>query len=144
MPTRARTFGDVLYNYYGSTEVAWATIANPADLRAAPGTVGLPPPGTVVRILDETGREVRAGPDAGASSSATSMRFRATPAAAARSGSAVSMCTGDVGHLDGAGRLFVDGRDDEMIVSGGENVFPVEVEKLLSAHPAVREVAACR
>ncbi len=52
------------------------------------------------------------------------------------------MSTGDVGHFDAAGRLFIDGRDDDMIVSGGENVFPGEVEELLFAHDAVREAAA--
>ncbi len=51
------------------------------------------------------------------------------------------MSTGDVGRLDQAGRLFVDGRDDEMIISGGENVFPREVEDLLAEHPEVEEVA---
>ena len=52
------------------------------------------------------------------------------------------MSTGDVGHFDAAGRLFVDGRDDEMIVSGGENVFPREVEELLGSHEAIEEAAA--
>jgi fatty-acyl-CoA synthase len=51
------------------------------------------------------------------------------------------MSTGDVGHFDADGRLFVDGRDDDMIVSGGENVFPSEVEDLLAGLPGVREVA---
>jgi fatty-acyl-CoA synthase len=52
------------------------------------------------------------------------------------------MATGDVGRFDDGGRLFVEGRDDEMIVSGGENVFPKEVEDLLSRHDAVAEAAA--
>jgi fatty-acyl-CoA synthase len=52
------------------------------------------------------------------------------------------LSSGDVGHLDANGRLFVDGRDDEMIVSGGENVFPREVEDLLSDHAGVHEAAA--
>ena len=51
------------------------------------------------------------------------------------------MATGDVGHFDASGRLFVDGRDDDMIVSGGENVFPSEVEDLLAGFPGVSEVA---
>jgi fatty-acyl-CoA synthase len=51
------------------------------------------------------------------------------------------MATGDVGHLDAAGRLFVDGRDDDMIVSGGENVYPGEVEELLLAHPQIIDAA---
>ena len=51
------------------------------------------------------------------------------------------MSSGDVGYLDEAGRLFVVGRDDEMIVSGGENVYPIEVEKILAAHPDVAEAS---
>ena len=51
------------------------------------------------------------------------------------------LSSGDVGHFDDEGRLFIDGRDDEMIVSGGENVFPREVEDLLADHEAVKEVA---
>ena len=62
LATRAMgVFGDVVYNLYGSTEVAWATIATPEDLRAAPGTAGRPPLGTVVKLLDEEGREAKPG-----------------------------------------------------------------------------------
>ena len=125
-------FGDVLYNLYGSTEVAWATIATPEDLRAAPGTAGRPPRGTMVKLLDEEGDEVAPTARPGGSSSATRCPSRATPAAAARRVIDGLMSTGDVGHFDAGGRLFIDGRDDEMIVSGGENVFPREVEDLLA------------
>ncbi len=52
------------------------------------------------------------------------------------------MASGDVGHFDGDGRLFIDGRDDEMIVSGGENVFPAEVEECLASHESIQEAAA--
>ena len=52
------------------------------------------------------------------------------------------MSSGDVGHFDDKGRLFIDGRDDDMIVSGGENVFPGEIEELLAGHEAIEEVAA--
>jgi len=52
------------------------------------------------------------------------------------------LCSGDLGHFDAAGRLFVDGREDEMIVSGGENVFPREIEELLLTHPAIADAAA--
>ena len=134
-------FGDVLYNLYGSTEVAWATIATPEDLRAAPGTAGRPPRGTIVKIYDEDGNEVAARARPAASSSATTCSSRATPAAAARTSIDGLMATGDVGHFDEGGRLFVDGRDDDMIVSGGENVFPQEVEDLLADHDGVDEVA---
>ncbi len=133
-------FGDVLYNLYGSTEVAWATIATPADLRAAPGTAGLPPMGTVVKLLDEQGREVPRG-SAGRIFVANEMMFDGYTGGGGKEVVDGLMSTGDVGHLDSGGRLFVDGRDDEMIVSGGENVFPREVEDLLADHGEIAEAA---
>jgi len=133
-------FGDVLYNLYGSTEVAWATIATPQDLRAAPGTAGRPPFGTIVKLLDEDGREVAQG-DTGRIFVGNELVFDGYTGGGSKAVVDGLMSTGDVGHLDGGGRLFVDGRDDEMIVSGGENVFPREVEDLLSHHEAVDECA---
>jgi acyl-CoA synthetase (AMP-forming)/AMP-acid ligase II len=141
LATRAMdVFGDVLYNLYGSTEVAWATIATPSDLRAAPGTAGRPPIGTVVKLLDADGREVRAG-EGGRIFVANEMMFDGYTGGGGKEIVDGLMSTGDVGHFDGDGRLFVDGRDDEMIVSGGENVFPREVEDLLADHAAIHEVA---
>jgi fatty-acyl-CoA synthase len=133
-------FGDVLYNLYGSTEVAWATIATPEDLRAAPGTAGRPPLGTVVKLLDEAGREVPQG-DCGRIFVANEMMFEGYTGGGGKEIVHGLMSTGDVGRFDAAGRLFVEGRDDEMIVSGGENVFPREVEDLLADHADVEEVA---
>jgi acyl-CoA synthetase (AMP-forming)/AMP-acid ligase II len=133
-------FGDVLYNLYGSTEVAWATIATPADLRAAPGTAGQPPFGTIVKLLDDDGREVPRG-DTGRIFVGNELVFDGYTGGGNKAIIDGLMSTGDVGHLDPSGRLFVDGRDDEMIVSGGENVFPREVEDLLSHHESVDEVA---
>ncbi|HLH14835.1 MAG TPA: AMP-binding protein, partial [Solirubrobacteraceae bacterium] len=141
LATRAMDlFGDVLYNLYGSTEVAWATIATPEDLRAAPGTAGRPPIGTVVKLLDADGREAPPG-EGGRIFVANEMMFEGYTGGGNKEIVGGLMSTGDVGHFDSAGRLFVDGRDDEMIVSGGENVFPREVEDLLADHPQVEEVA---
>ncbi len=134
------TFGDILYNLYGSTEVAWATIATPEDLRAAPGTAGRPPMGTVVKLLDEQGREVREG-EGGRIFVANELMFEGYTDGGGKEIVRGLMSTGDVGRFDAGGRLFVDGRDDEMIVSGGENVFPREVEDLLADHHAIEEVA---
>ncbi|HEX4186596.1 MAG TPA: acyl-CoA synthetase [Solirubrobacteraceae bacterium] len=133
-------FGDILYNLYGSTEVAWATIATPADLRAAPGTAGRPPLGTVVKLLDADGREAAPG-DPGRIFVANEMMFDGYTGGGGKEIIGGLMSTGDVGHFDEDGRLFVDGRDDEMIVSGGENVFPREVEDLLADHAAIEEAA---
>jgi fatty-acyl-CoA synthase len=134
-------FGDTLYNLYGSTEVAWASIATPADMRAAPGTAGKPPRGTVVRLYDEAGVEVPPGRP-GRIFVGNEMLFEGYTGGGSKDVIGSLMATGDVGRFDEAGRLFVEGRDDEMIVSGGENVFPKEVEDLLSRHEAVSEVAA--
>jgi len=141
LATRAMdAFGDVLYNLYGSTEVAWATIATPADLRAAPGTAGRPPLGTVVKLLDADGREVSNGAG-GRIFVANEMMFEGYTGGGGKEIVGGLMSTGDVGHFDSGGRLFVDGRDDEMIVSGGENVFPREVEDLLADHEQIAEAA---
>ncbi len=134
------TFGDVLYNLYGSTEVAWASIASPRDLRAAPGTAGRPPRGTIVRILGEDGEPVGPG-STGRIFVGSELLFEGYTGGGDKDRVAGLIATGDVGHFDAARRLFIDGRDDDMIVSGGENVFPAEVEDLLAAVPGVREAA---
>jgi fatty-acyl-CoA synthase len=141
LATRAMdVFGDVLYNLYGSTEVAWATIATPEDLRAAPGTAGRPPLGTVVKLLDADGREVGPG-ETGRIFVGNEMVFEGYTGGGGKEIVRGLMSTGDVGRFDDAGRLFVEGRDDEMIVSGGENVFPREVEDLLADHEQIEEAA---
>jgi fatty-acyl-CoA synthase len=134
-------FGDNLYNLYGSTEVAWATIATPEDLRAAPGTAGRPPRGTVVKIVDLEGKgEVPRG-ESGRVFVGNEMAFEGYTGGGGKDVYEGLLSSGDVGHFDDEGRLFIDGRDDEMIVSGGENVFPREVEDLLSHHDGIKEAA---
>jgi acyl-CoA synthetase (AMP-forming)/AMP-acid ligase II/uncharacterized protein YndB with AHSA1/START domain len=134
-------FGDTLYNLYGSTEVAWASIATPTDMRAAPGTAGKPPRGTVVRLFDASGVEVPQG-QTGRIFVGNELLFEGYTGGGSKDVIGSLMATGDVGRFDEGGRLFVEGRDDDMIVSGGENVFPQEVEDLLARHEAVAEVAA--
>ncbi len=134
-------FGDILYNLYGSTEVAWATIATPADLRAAPGTAGSPPRGTIVRLYDNAGEEVAPG-ETGRIFVGNELVFDGYTGGGTKALIDGLTSSGDVGHFDEEGRLFVDGREDEMIVSGGENVFPREVEDAIAALDGVAEVAA--
>ena len=136
-----RAIGDVLYNFYGSTEVAWATFATPEDLRAAPGTAGRPPYGTIVRLYDFEGRPIDDVGTTGRIFVGNGYQFDGYTGGGGKEMIDGLMSTGDVGHFDGDGRLFVDGRDDDMIVSGGENIFPSEVEELLLTHPAVEEAA---
>jgi fatty-acyl-CoA synthase len=133
-------FGDILYNLYGSTEVAYATIATPQDMRAAPGTVGRPPQGTTIKLFDQDANEVPQG-ESGRIFVGSTMQFEGYTGGGSKDTIAGLMSTGDVGHVDEAGRLFVDGRDDDMIVSGGENVFPAEVEELLATYDGVQEAA---
>ena len=134
-------FGDIVYNLYGSTEVAWATIATPEDLRAAPGTAGKPPYRTAIRLYDDKNQEVKPG-DTGRIFVASGFEFEGyTGGVETKAQIDGLMSTGDVGRFDEGGRLFVEGRDDEMIVSGGENVFPREVEDLIAGRREVAEVA---
>ena len=133
-------FGDVLYNLYGSTEVAWATVATPQDLRLAPGTAGRPVRGTVVRLYDDAGREVAAG-EPGRIFVGNDMVFEGYTGGGGKPMRQGLLASGDIGHFDDEGRLFVDGRVDEMIVSGGENVFPREVEDLVARLDGVADVA---
>lgn len=133
-------WGDVLYVLYGSTEVAYAAISTPADHRVAPTTVGRPCLGVKVSILDDDGRPVPAGTPGGIYVS-TGVEFGGYTDGTNKAIVDGLMSSGDVGYLDAEGRLFISGRDDDMIISGGENVFPQEVEEVLARHPAVADVA---
>jgi acyl-CoA synthetase (AMP-forming)/AMP-acid ligase II len=134
-------YGDNLYSTYGSTEVAYGSIATPADLRIAPTTAGKPPVGTVVKIFDQDGTETPVG-EPGRIFVGNSLLFEGYTGGGNKDMIDGLMSTGDVGRFDQRGLLYVEGRDDEMIVSGGENVFPKEVEDCLARHGAVDEVAA--
>ncbi len=136
-----KAFGPVVYNLYGSTEVSYATIATPDDLEHEPGSVGGVVRGSIVKILDEDGEEVEQG-QSGRIFVGNAGQFEGYTGGETKEQVKGLMSSGDVGHFDEQGRLFIDGRDDDMIVSGGENVFPGEVEELLACHEAIEEVAA--
>ncbi|MEO8816231.1 MAG: acyl-CoA ligase FadD12 [Mycobacterium sp.] len=133
-------FGDVIYNNYNATEVGMIATATPADLRAAPDTAGRPAEGTEIHILDADLRELPAR-EVGRIYVSNTTGFDGYTSGTTKDFHDGFMASGDMGYLDEAGRLFVVGRDDEMIVSGGENVYPIEVEKILTGHPAVAETA---
>jgi acyl-CoA synthetase (AMP-forming)/AMP-acid ligase II len=134
-------FGDNLYNIYGSTEVAYASIATPRDLRESPSSAGRPPYATVVKIFDADGKELPQG-ESGRIFVGNSLLFEGYTGGGGKDMIDGLMSSGDVGRFGEDGRLYVEGRDDEMIVSGGENVFPKEVEDCLARHQHVVEVAA--
>ena len=127
-------FGEVLFNAYGSTEVGGISYASPVDIAMAPDTAGLPLRGTVITIRDAHGKVVPTG-DTGA------IHVRRTLSAYGHTPPRSLVRTGDIGHIDSQGRLFITGRIDDMIVSGGENVYPSEIEKLLASIPEIVEAA---
>jgi fatty-acyl-CoA synthase len=129
-------FGDNLYNVYGSTEVGQATLATPDDLRAAPGTAGRVIAGTTVEIVGERGEQVPTG-ETGLIVVGSDAQFTGYTGGGTKERIRGLMSSGDVGHFDADGRLFVTGRADDMIVSGGENVFPLEIEEVLLSHDDV-------
>ncbi|SUA76295.1 2-succinylbenzoate--CoA ligase [Nocardia otitidiscaviarum] len=133
-------FGEVLCNGYGSSEIGIAALATPAELRAAPGTVGRPVAGTAVAVLDTAGRPVPAG-RTGRICVGGAQGFSGYSSGHDKQRVAGLIDSGDLGRFDAAGRLFVVGRSDDMIVSGGENVYPQVVENVLAAHPDVSDVA---
>jgi fatty-acyl-CoA synthase len=134
-------FGDVLYNLYGSTEIAVAAVATPDELRAAPGTVGRSPRGCVVRLYDAEGQRIRTANESGRLFVGSELAFGGYTGGGHKEIIDGLLSSGDMGHLDESGLLFVDGRDDDMIVSGGENVFPGEVENLLTSRQDVADAA---
>jgi fatty-acyl-CoA synthase len=134
-------FGPVIYNLYGSTEVAVATVATPEEWKQAPGTVGRSPVGCRVRLYDESGNRITAPDTIGRVFVGSGLRFTGYTGGGTKEEIDGLLSSGDVGHFDANGLLFIDGRDDDMIVSGGENVFPAEVENLLVEHPAVADAA---
>jgi fatty-acyl-CoA synthase len=132
--------GEVIYNLYGSTEVSVATLATPDDVRDFPTSVGRPTLGVRIKILDEHGKALPQG-STGRIFVGTTAPFEGYTGGGGKDIIDGLMATGDVGHFDPDGRLYIDGRDDEMIISGGENVFPREVEELLVTHPAIADAA---
>ena len=135
------TFGDVLYNIYASTECGFATIATPDELRSAPGTAGRSPVGCEVVLFDEHDQRIDGANKRGRIFIRSAARFEGYTDGRHKQVIDGYMSSGDMGHFDENGLLFVDGRDDDMIVSGGENVFPQEVENLLVEHEDVSDAA---
>ena len=133
-------FGDTVHNSYNATEAGLISTATPADLRVAPDTAGRPVLGTDLRIVDDDGRAVPPG-EVGRITVLSESAFEGYTSGETKDFEDDYMVSGDLGRLDDAGRLFVVGRDDEMIVSGGENVYPLEVEQTLNEHEDVVEAA---
>ncbi|MGW8590233.1 AMP-binding protein [Dietzia sp. NPDC055877] len=123
-------WGDILHEYYGASEGYGHTYISPGEARERRGSVGRPLGAARVRVVDRSGRDVPVGTDG-------SVCFEATSADGATSLKGM----GDLGHLDDDGYLYLSGRSSFMIISGGVNIHPEEIEAVLSAHPAVSDVA---
>ncbi|HZU82359.1 MAG TPA: AMP-binding protein, partial [Polyangiaceae bacterium] len=136
-------FGDVLFNFYGATETGLVTLAGPADLRSAPGTIGRPVPGNEVRLLDDSGREVGDGAvgELYVRNEMLIAGYDRDPGATRASMRDGFFSVGDLARRDRRGRYFIEGRKREMILSGGVNVYPAEIEAVLESHPDVAEAA---
>lgn len=134
-------FGPVVWEYYGASEAA-GTVITSAEWLERPGSVGRPQPGADVRILRPDGSDVPPGEDGPVylRMGAHAFEYRGAPdkTSASRIGEYVTV--GDLGHLDEAGYLFLLGRTAEVIVSGGVNVYPAEVEAAVLEHPDVQDV----
>jgi acyl-CoA synthetase (AMP-forming)/AMP-acid ligase II len=134
-------FGDVLYNLYGSTEASWASIATPSELRTDPTCAGRAPVGTRVLILDANGNPMPPN-HIGRIFVGNDMLFEGyTDGDGAKEWRDGLIASGDIGHVSPDGLLYVDGREDDMVICGGENVYPSAVENIIAELPQVREVA---
>jgi long-chain acyl-CoA synthetase len=135
-------WGPVIWETYGGTEGA-ATIASPEQWLARPGTVGYPVKGVSVTIRDEDGNACPTGTPGAVFIEHGGPRFSYwkddEKTQSAYQGNAFTL--GDVGYLDEEGYLFLTGRASEVIISGGVNIYPAEVENTLLAHPAVADLA---
>lgn len=136
-------YGDILYNFYGATETGLVTLAKPEDLRAAPGTIGREVPGNTIRLLGDDRREVGPGEvgELYAKNALLVAGYHQDAAATAASMIDGFFSVGDLARRDRDGRYFIEGRKRDMVISGGVNVYPAEIESALEEHPDVAEVA---
>jgi acyl-CoA synthetase (AMP-forming)/AMP-acid ligase II len=135
--------GPVITEYYGATEANGFTFCTAAEWLAHPGTVGRPILGELL-ILDGEGNQCPTGADGTIwFRGATAFQYFQDPAKTAenRSSDGTASTVGDVGHVDADGYLYLTDRKSYMIISGGVNIYPQETENVLSAHPAVVDVA---
>jgi len=133
-------FGDVLYDLYGSTEVGWVAIARPEDMLDHPGTVGKPVPGIQIAIYNQDGDRLDAG-EVGEIYIKSDVMFEGYTSGDSKEVRDGYMTIGDLGYVDDEGFLFIEGRADDMVVVGGENIYPVEIEEVLDNLDGVDDVA---
>ena len=135
-----KLFGDVLYDLYGSTEAGWVTIATPDDIARHEKTVGKPVPGIEVAVFSKDGDRLGAD-EVGELFIRSDLMFEGYTSGESKDERDGFMSIGDLGRVDEEGFLFVEGRADDMVVVGGENVYPVEVEEVIENLDGVKEAA---
>jgi acyl-CoA synthetase (AMP-forming)/AMP-acid ligase II len=133
-------FGDVLYDLYGSTEVGWVTIATPDDMKKKPKTVGRPVEDIEVAVFSDDGEKLDTG-EVGELYVKSSILFEGYTSGESKDEREGFMAIGDLGYLDEDGHLFIEGRADDMVVVGGENVYPIEVEEAIESVGGGKEAA---
>ncbi|TMR95010.1 AMP-binding protein [Nonomuraea basaltis] len=134
--------GPVLWEYYGSTEAAVVTMVSSQEWLARPGTVGRALEGMTFTIVDDDGREVPPGhPGLVYIGGINRFEYHGDPDKTAASMRGRDYTPGDIGYLDADGYLFLLDRRTDLIISGGVNIYPAEVEAVLLGHPSVADVA---
>jgi len=136
-------FGPILWNFYGATETGMVTLAGPDDHVARPGTIGRALRGNEIRLLDREGREVAEG-------EVGELYVRSAMVIAGYHGDAAAMqaaqrdgmfSVGDLARRDADGYYYLESRTHDMVISGGVNIYPREIEGHLQTHPAILEAA---
>jgi len=136
-------FGPVLWNFYGATETGLVTLAGPHDHVSRPGTIGKKLRGNDIRLLDDNGKDVRVG-DVGelyARNPTLISGYHGNEDATRSSQRDGFFSVGDVGRVDAEGYYYLESRKTDMVISGGVNIYPREIEDHLSTHPAILEAA---
>ena len=133
-----RLFGDVLYDLYGSTETGWVAIATPGDMKKRPGTVGRPAPGTEVAVFSAEGDPVTPG-QVGELHVRSGMLFEGYTSDDRKPLRDGYLAVGDLGWMSADDYLFIQGRADDMVIVGGENVYPIQIEEVIETMSEVSE-----
>lgn len=139
-----KRFGaDAIYDFYGASELGWVTLLGGTEMLARPGSQGTPLRGQEIRVVD--GTKVLPPNTMGLIQVRTYSRMEGYLGDVASSADVLSddgwMTVDDTGYLDEDGYLYISGRSRDMIISGGVNIYPVEIEDVLARHPSVQDIA---
>jgi fatty-acyl-CoA synthase len=136
-------FGPILWNFYGATETGLVTLAGPGDHVERPGTIGRALRGNEIRLLADDGRDVAPGAvgELYARNSTLISGYHKNTEATASAQRDGFFSVGDMGRVDADGYYYLESRKHDMVISGGVNIYPREIEDHLHTHPAILEAA---